>query len=150
MKISIGADHKGYAYKEMVKAILEHKGYFINDRGAFSEESSDYPDYALSVGKDVISEIADYGILICWTGIGMAMAANKIKGIRAGLALDTEMAELARSHNDANVLVLAAKYTPLESLGEIVDKFLTTAFEGGRHQRRLDKIKKYEDDTHVR
>ena len=146
MKISLGADHKGYAYKEMVKAMLAHRGYFINDHGAFSEESTDYPEYALRVGRDVVSEIADYGILICWTGNGMAIAANKIKGVRAALAFSGEMAELARSHNDANVLVLAAKYTPLESLGEIVDKFLSTPFDGGRHQRRLDIIKKYEDE----
>jgi ribose 5-phosphate isomerase B len=146
MKIALGADHKGYAYKELVKSILTHKGYDISDHGAFSEESTDYPDYAEAVAKEVNAEIADYGILICWTGCGMSIAANKIKGTRAGLALTAEMAELMRSHNNANILVLAAKYTPLEGLGEIVDTFLTTPFDGGRHQRRLDKIKKFEDE----
>jgi ribose 5-phosphate isomerase B len=146
MKIAIGSDHKGYAYKELVKSLLAQKGHDINDHGAFSEESTDYPDYALSVAGEVKEEIADYGILICWTGNGMAIAANKIRGIRAGLALNPEMAELARSHNDANVLVLAAKYTPLEDLGEITERFLSTDFDGGRHQRRIDKIKKYEDE----
>jgi ribose 5-phosphate isomerase B len=145
MKIALGADHKGYAYKELVKSILSRKGHYINDHGAFSEESTDYPDYALAVSEEVVSKIVDYGILICWTGNGMAIAANKIKGIRAGLALNPEMAELTRSHNNANVLVIAAKYTPLECLGEIVDSFLSTEFDGGeRHQRRLNKIKNFE------
>jgi ribose 5-phosphate isomerase B len=146
MKISLGADHKGYAYKELVKSILTRKGIYINDRGAFSEESSDYPDYALAVSEDIASKKVDYGILVCWTGNGMAIAANKIKGIRAALAFNPEMAELARSHNNANVLVLAAKYTPLECLGEIVDSFLSTEFDRGeRHQRRLNKISRFED-----
>jgi ribose 5-phosphate isomerase B len=146
MKIAIGADHRGYAYKELVKAILAKKGYDINDHGAFSEESTDYPDFAYSVAAEVKSGIADFGILICWTGNGMAIAANKIKGVRAGIALHAEMAELARTHNDANILVLPAKYTPIEGLGQIVDAFLLTEFDGGRHQRRLDKIKKFEDE----
>lgn len=146
MKIALGSDHKGYAYKELVKSILTQKGHDVYDHGSISEESTDYPDYALRVAEDVKEQIVDYGVLICWTGNGMAIAANKIKGIRAGLALNPEMAELMRSHNNANVLVLAAKYTPLECLGEAVDRFLSTHFDGGRHQRRIDKIKKYEDE----
>jgi ribose 5-phosphate isomerase B len=145
MKIALGADHKGYAYKELVKSILSKRGHYVNDHGAFSEESTDYPDYARKVADEVVSKIVDFGVLICWTGNGMAIAANKIKGIRAGLALNPEMAELTRLHNDANVLVIAAKYTPLECLGEIVDSFLSTKFDGGRHERRLNKIKNFED-----
>jgi ribose 5-phosphate isomerase B len=146
MKVALGADHKGYAYKELIKSILSKKGYFVNDHGTFSEKRTDYPDYALAVANEVNSKFADFGILICWTGNGMAIAANKIKGIRAAIAVNPEMSELARSHNNINVLVLAAKYTPLECLGEIVDRFLSTDFDGGRHQRRLNKIKKYEDE----
>jgi ribose 5-phosphate isomerase B len=146
MKVALGADHKGYAYKELIKSILSRKGCYVNDHGTTSEESTDYTDYALAVASEVNSGIADFGILICWTGNGMAIAANKIKGIRAALAINPEMAELARSHNNANVLTIAAKYTPLEYLGEIVDRFLSTEFDGGRHQRRIDKIKKYEDE----
>lgn len=146
MKIALGADHKGYAYKVLVKSILTQRGHYVNDHGAFSEESVDYPDYARAVADDVLAKIADFGILICWTGNGMAIAANKIKGIRAGLALNPEMAELTRAHNDANVLVIAAKYTPLEYLGDIVDSFLSTKFDGGRHERRLNKIRKFEDE----
>lgn len=144
MKISLGADHKGYAYKVLIKTILLQKGYDISDHGAFTEESTDYPDYAEAVARDVNLQNAEFGILICWTGAGMSIAANKIKGIRAALALTPEMAELMRSHNNANILVLAAKYTPLEGLGEIIDTFLKTPFDGGRHQRRLDKIQKFE------
>jgi len=147
MKIALGADHKGYTYKELIKSILRKKGYDISDHGCFSEESTDYPDYAQAVASEVVSQVADFGVLICWTGAGMTIAANKIKGVRAALALTPEMAELMRSHNNANILTLAAKYTPMESLGEIIDTFLKTEFDGGRHQRRLDKIKKFEDET---
>jgi ribose 5-phosphate isomerase B len=147
MKIALGADHKGFAYKQLIKTILTQKGYDISDHGAYSEESTDYPDYAQAVARDVNMEKAEFGILICWTGAGMSIAANKINGIRAALALTPEMAELMRSHNNANILVLAAKYTPLEGLGEIIDTFLSTDFDGGRHQRRLDKIKKFEEET---
>ncbi len=145
MKIALGADHKGFAYKEIVKSHLVAKGVPVIDFGTFSEDSTDYSDYALKAASEVASGKADLGILICWTGNGMAIAANKVKGVRAGLAVDAEMAQLTRAHNDANVLVLSGKYTPEGQLLNIVDTFLSTAFEGGRHQRRLDKIKKYED-----
>ncbi len=145
MKIALGADHKGLGYKNIITAYLLDKGIEVTDFGAFSEESTDYPDYGLKAGQEVSSGKADFGILVCWTGNGMAIAANKVKGIRAGLALNVEMAELTRAHNDANMLVVSGKYTPAELLNEIVDKFLATAFDGGRHQRRVDKIKKHED-----
>ncbi len=147
MKIALGADHKGFAFKEKIKTHLIARSIPVTDFGTFSEESTDYSDYGLKAASDVISGNADRGILICWTGNGMAIAANKVKGIRAGLATDHEMARLTRAHNDANVLVLSGKYTPEDQLLEIVDTFLSTPFEGGRHQRRLDKIKKYEDDS---
>ncbi len=145
MKVALGADHKGLPYKNLVKAHLIGKGIEVADFGTFTEDSTDYPDYALNAAGEVASKKADYGILVCWTGNGMAIAANKVKGVRAGLALNTEMAELTRAHNDANVLVLSGKYTPEDKLAEIVDKFISTKFEGGRHQRRVEKIDKFED-----
>ena len=145
MKIALGADHRGLSYKNIIKAHLLGNGVEVVDFGTFSEESTDYPDYGLKAGEEVSSGKADFAILVCWTGNGMAIAANKVKGVRAGLALNVEMAELTRAHNDANVLVVSGKYTPAELLNEIVDKFLATSFDGGRHQRRVDKIKKHED-----
>jgi len=145
MKIALGADHKGLSHKDAVKAYLISKGIEVTDFGTFSEESTDYPDYGIKAAREVAKGKADYGIVICWTGNGMAIAANKVKGIRAGLALSVEMAQLTKSHNNANVLVLSGKYTPAEQLEGIVDTFLATKFEGGRHQRRLDKISKEED-----
>lgn len=147
MKIALGADHKGFAYKNLVKSFLQKKSIDVTDFGTFSQESTDYSDYALQAAREVSSGKADLGILVCWTGNGMAIASNKVKGIRAALALNPEMAALARSHNDANILVLSGKYTPEPQLEDIVDRFLSTQFEAGRHQRRLDKIKKYEDEN---
>ena len=147
MKIALGADHKGLNYKNIIKAHLLDNGVEVVDFGTFSEDSTDYPDYGLKAGEEVSSGKADFGILVCWTGNGMAITANKVKGVRAGLALNVEMAELTRAHNDANVLVVSGKYTPAELLNEIVDKFLATNFDGGRHQRRIDKIKKHEDQN---
>ena len=146
MKIALGADHKGLPYKNLIKAHLIKKDIEVTDFGTFTEDSTDYPSYAIQAARDVASQKADYGILICWTGNGMAIAANKVKGIRAGLALNPEMAELTRAHNDANVLVLSGKYTPEKDVKDIVDKFLSTKFEGGRHQRRLDKIERFEEE----
>jgi ribose 5-phosphate isomerase B len=147
MKIVLGADHRGLEYKNAIKSHLLDKGVEVIDFGPFSEESTDYPDYGFKAGEEVSSGKADFGILVCWTGNGMAIAANKVRGVRAGLALNVEMAELTRAHNDANVLVVSGKYTPAESLNEIVDKFLATGFDGGRHKRRIDKIKKHEDQN---
>jgi ribose 5-phosphate isomerase B len=147
MKIALGADHKGFAHKNIVKSFLLRKGIDVTDFGAFSEESTDYSDYALQAAREIASGKADLGVLVCWTGNGMAIASNKVRGIRAALVLNPEMAQLARSHNNANILVLSGKYTPEAQLNDIVERFLSTPFEGGRHQRRLDKIKKYEDDN---
>lgn len=141
MKIAVGADHKGYLYKERVKALLEKWGYTVLDMGTNSEESVDYPDFGLKVAHAVADAKADLGVNICWTGNGMAITSNKVKGIRAGLALNAEMARLTRLHNDANVLVLSGKFTPENELESILKMFLDTPFEGGRHVARLNKIK---------
>ncbi len=141
MKIAIGADHAGYEFKDKVKALLEDGGHVVTDMGTHSKESCDYPDFGLKVAQAVADGDVDYGVNVCWTGNGMAIAANKIKGIRAGIALSVEMAELTRSHNDANVLVMSGKYTTDDQIEPILTAFLTTDFEGGRHIRRLDKIR---------
>ena len=141
MKIAVGADHKGYLFKERVKALLEKWGHSVIDMGTTSEESVDYPDFGLKVAHAVADAKADYGVNICWTGNGMAITSNKVKGVRAGLALNTEMSRLTRLHNDANVLVLAGKFTPENELESILKTFLDTPFEGGRHVARLNKIK---------
>ncbi|MDH4222778.1 MAG: ribose 5-phosphate isomerase B [candidate division Zixibacteria bacterium] len=140
MKIALGADHKGFQYKNKIKIFLQEKGFELKDFGTFSEESVDYPDYGFKVARAVAKSEADRGILVCWTGIGMCIAANKIKGIRASLCLHEEMAKLTRAHNDSNVLCLSAKFTSEDKLSKIVEVWLNTPFEGGRHQRRLDKI----------
>jgi ribose 5-phosphate isomerase B len=140
MKIALGSDHRGYRYKEIIKGILNNKGIDFDDFGAFSEEAADYPDFGRKVALSVASGTADYGILICGTGNGMMMVANKIKGIRAGLAVNAEMARLTRAHNNANVLVLSELFTPEKDLEEIIDSFLKTTFEGGRHARRVSKF----------
>ena len=140
MKIAMGADHKGYPLKEKVKAQLIKLGYEITDFGTNSEDSVDYPDFGLKVAHAVADGKVDYGINICWTGNGMNIAANKVKGVRSGLCLNVEMARLAREHNDANVLSLAAKYTPDDDGLLIVEKFLTSVFTRGRHLLRLEKI----------
>lgn len=140
MKIALGSDHRGYRYKEIIKGILNKKGIDFEDFGTHSEESADYPDYGKKAAQSVASKQADLGILICGTGNGMAMVANKTKGIRAGLAVNAEMARLTRAHNDANMLILSEMYTPEAELGQIVTNFINTAFEGGRHARRVAKI----------
>ena len=141
MKIALGADHKGYLFKERVKALLEKWGYTVLDMGTHSEESVDYPDFGLKVAHAVADGKADFGVNVCWTGNGMAITSNKVKGIRAGMALNTEMARLTRLHNDANILVLAGKYTPENDLESILKLFIDTPFEAGRHVARLNKIK---------
>ncbi|MBD3218953.1 MAG: ribose 5-phosphate isomerase B [candidate division Zixibacteria bacterium] len=140
MKIALGADHKGYPLKEQIKRFLIERHDEVLDFGTDSEESCDFPDFGLKVAHAVADGQADYGINICWTGNGMIMAANKVKGVRAGLCMNAEMAELTRLHNDANVLSLASKYVPDVDALEIVETFLTTDFEGGRHIQRLKKI----------
>lgn len=140
MKIAIGSDHGGYALKEAVKAHLVQNGIEVEDCGTYSTDSCDYPDFAVPVCRAVTGKTADFGILICSTGIGISMAANKVRGIRAALCGDCYSAKYTRLHNDANVLCMGALVTGQGLALEIVDRFLSTSFEGGRHQRRVDKV----------
>jgi len=145
VKISIGSDHAGFALKEHVVKYLKSKGIEVLDVGTHSEESVDYPVFAEKVSKDVIGGKADYGILICGTGLGMSISANKFKGIYATLCLYPTMAKYARLHNNANVLVMAGRLMGPTLAEETVDAFLETEFSGGRHQRRIDEIKEFEN-----
>jgi ribose 5-phosphate isomerase B len=140
MKISLGADHAGFALKEELKRYLAEKGVAVDDRGTHSAESVDYPDFAQQVGQQVSSKQADCGILVCGSGIGMAIAANKVTGVRAANVTSAEAARLSREHNDANVLTLGARLIDAQTAREIVDAWLNTTFAAGRHQRRVDKI----------
>jgi ribose 5-phosphate isomerase B len=126
--------------KEQVKAYLEAGGHDVTDAGPSAEEPVDYPVYAGAVARAVARGDADFGVLVCGTGLGMAIAANKVRGVRAVQVTDPEFARMARLHNDANVLALAGRYTGLPTAERILDTFLGTAFEGGRHQRRVDMI----------
>ncbi|MCK5620011.1 MAG: ribose 5-phosphate isomerase B [Candidatus Krumholzibacteria bacterium] len=144
MKIALGSDHNGVEFKQLLVEHLETAGYEVVDAGPQGEESVDYPDFAFSTAEMVSNHEADRGILICGSGIGMSMAANKVNGIRAALCFTPESAALTRQHNDANVLALAGWQSEASDVLEIVDKFLTTEFEGGRHARRVDKITSYE------
>jgi ribose 5-phosphate isomerase B len=138
--IPIGADHAGFILKGKIIQFLESKGYQVKDFGCFSEESIDYPDFAHPVAEMVEQNTGMLGILICGSGNGINMTANKHKGIRSALCWNKEIAELARQHNDANIIALPARFISEEEALDIVDTFLGTAFEGGRHQRRVDKI----------
>ncbi|MGL5000262.1 MAG: ribose 5-phosphate isomerase B [Cetobacterium sp.] len=140
MKIALGADHGGFALKEIVKNHLEAKGFEVLDKGSYSTDSVDYPTFAKSVAKSILEAEADFGILICGTGIGISIAANRFKGIRAALCSNTTMAKLTRQHNDANILALGARMTGDILALEIVDQFLETEFEGGRHLTRIEAI----------
>ena len=139
MKIAIGCDHRGFAVKQAVIKQLQGMNIEVKDFGTYSEESCDYPDYAEKVTKSVAAKENDLGILVCDTGIGMSIAANKVNGIRAALCCSAFYAERARLHNNANVLCIAGHEGAEHAVG-IVSAFLQTSFEGGRHQRRLDKI----------
>lgn len=139
-KIAIGSDHTGYRIKEVLKEILIDNGFNIVDVGTSSEDSCDYPDYAKAVAVNVNDDSVDFGIIVDATGIPSAITANKIKGIRAATCYNEFSAWSARAHNDANILVVGAKTLGEETIKSILNKFMDTNFEGGRHQRRLDKI----------
>jgi ribose 5-phosphate isomerase B len=145
-RIAIGCDHRGLALKELIMPILQNAGHSYQDFGCYSTEPVDYPDIAQKVGEAVASGNFDQGILICNTGVGISIAANKIKGIRAALCCDVLAAQRARQHNDANVLCLRGENIDTESALEIVKTFLATDFEGGRHLRRVNKIRALEGD----
>lgn len=140
MKIAIGSDHAGFTLKEDIKQYLRKKRYVLTDFGAFSEESVDYPVFAQKVAKALASKKAVKGILICGSGIGMSMAANKIKGVRAASCESIYTAKMSRKHNDANVLCIGSRILSKKKALQIVDAWLRTEFEGGRHLRRVKKI----------
>lgn len=140
MRIALGSDHAGFGLKEQVAVWLADAGHAATDLGTHDGASCDYPDIAAAVGRAVASGEADAGVLVCGTGLGMAIAANKIAGVRAVQVMDAELAAMARRHNDANVLTLAGRYIGTSRAESILTAFLGTPFEGGRHQRRVDKI----------
>jgi len=141
MKISIGCDHAGFLLKEKIKAHLISTGHEVKDFGAYSEERVDYPDFAHAVAISVEKKEAIYGVLICGSGNGIAMAANKHAGIRAAVCWNAEIAQLARAHNDANIISLPARFINDAEATKAIDIFLTEKFEGGRHAGRVEKIK---------
>ena len=140
MKIAIASDHGGYRLKEAVKKYLEERGIEVLDLGTDSEESVDYPAFGKACGQAVTCKKADRGIVCCGTGIGISIAANKVKGVRCALCSDVHMAEMSRKHNDANMLAMGGRTTDEKTAIEITKAWLDTEFEGGRHQRRVDMI----------
>lgn len=144
MRIALGADHAGYELKDRIKSYLAEKGVTVTDEGTMNGDSVDYPDYARKVAEDVVAGKVDTGILVCGTGIGMAMAANKVHGIRAAAANTEFEAQMAREHNDANILTVGARVIDENAAERIVDIWLNTQFAGGRHQKRVDKIMEIE------
>ncbi|MBI3949866.1 MAG: ribose 5-phosphate isomerase B [Acidobacteria bacterium] len=145
MKIAIGSDHAGYEVKETVKQILDEMGLEYEDFGTYSAESVDYPDFAGRVAEAVAQGQAVRGLLVCGSGIGMSIVANKFPGVRAAVCHNVETARLSREHNDANVLAIGARTTPIKTINEMVRTFFNTEFVGGRHTRRLEKIEELED-----
>ena len=140
MKLSIGSDHGGFAYKEHIKAYLEAKGHEVVDCGCPSTDSCDYPLFGRAAAQAVADGTCDMGIVICTSGIGISISANKVAGVRCALCTDPYMAEMTRRHNDANMLAMGAGIVGLNLAERMVDAFLATQFEGGRHQRRADLI----------
>jgi ribose 5-phosphate isomerase B len=149
MKIAVGADHKGFRLKRDIRGFLESQGHEVIDFGTDSDASVDYPEFAQAAAKAVASGQADLGLVFCWTGTGMAIAANKLAGIRSAVALNTDMAQLARQHNDVNVLSIPSKYVEPEQARAMVQSWLEARFEGGRHARRLAKLETREEASHA-
>ena len=145
MKIAIGCDHGGLEHKDAIKAHLEGLGYTVVDSGIFVQESVDYPNIAVKVCSDITSKNCELGILVCGTGIGMSIAANKVKGIRAAACSEHFSAKYTRLHNDSNVLCLGGRVIGVGTAIELAEIFVTTEFEGGRHQRRVDMISAIEN-----
>ena len=146
MKISVASDHAGYQLKAAVKAHLTAAGHEVVDFGTDSTESTDYPDYAAPAARAVASDEVEKGVLVCGSGQGMVMTANKVRGVRAALAWLPEVARLSRQHNDSNVLALPARFTSIDAALEIVDAWLDAEFEGGRHVARVEKMMKAEEE----
>ena len=145
--IVIGSDHGGFKLKEEIKRYLEEKGIIYEDKGCFSEESIDYPNIAKKVAEDISNKKADVGILICRSGVGMSIAANKFKGVRCALCYNEQIAKFARMHNNANVMTLGADYVSVNDAICIVRQFLATDFEGGRHEARVNLISEIENEN---
>ena len=145
MRIAIASDHAGFALKQTLRDRLAAEGHEVNDFGTQSTESTDFPDYASLVAHEVADGRADRGVLVCSTGIGMSITANKVNGVRAALVTNDEAARLTREHNDANVIAFGAKFTDAAAAETMLDTFLDTAFEGGRHARRVAKIAQIEE-----
>ncbi|PKK96327.1 MAG: ribose 5-phosphate isomerase B [Tenericutes bacterium HGW-Tenericutes-3] len=145
MKIAIGSDHGGFELKEQIKTYLEEKSVDVVDFGTDSKDAVDYPDYGKKVGLAVTKQDFDFGIVLCGTGIGISISANKVKGVRAALVYDELTGRLAKEHNNANVIALGGRTTSYENATKIVDAFMSASYEP-RHQKRLDKIKKIEEN----
>ena len=139
-KIAIGADHAGFEYKELLKKWLEKNGYPVRDFGTFNTDSVDYPDFAHPVASAVEKKEFSLGVLICGSANGVAITANKHQGVRAAVSWNEEVAELARHHNNANIVCIPARFVTYEDAEKILDRFLHASFEGGRHERRVEKI----------
>jgi ribose 5-phosphate isomerase B len=140
MKIAIGSDHAGFNNKEAIKDHIQQTGHDVDDLGTFTEASCDYPDYAHAVANAVEEGKADFGVLVCGSANGVAITANKHAGIRAAICWEKEIAVLARAHNNANIICIPARFVSTDAALEMVDTFLSTPFEGGRHQTRVGKI----------
>ncbi len=140
MKIAIGSDHGGYDLKEQLKYYLIKNGYEVNDVGTYSKDSCHYPEFAIKCAKQVSEGVCQFGVIVCTTGEGVTMAANKVKGVRAGLAYNVDVARLMREHNDANVMTLGAKFTTFKEASERLDAFLSAKFLEGRHAIRVQMI----------
>ncbi len=145
MKIAIGCDHGGLELKDKTVEFLKSQEYQVEDMGTYTKDSCDYPEFGQAVAEAVACGKVDRGIVICTTGIGISISANKVKGVRCALCSNEDSAKFTRYHNDANCLAMGAKYTSEEEMKKIVTAFLTSQFEGGRHQRRVDKITAIED-----
>ena len=140
MKLAVASDHAGFEMKEKVRKHLEAEGHSVEDLGCYDSESCDYPDYAKKLCEALLNDIIERGVLVCGTGLGMSYAANRYKGIRAALCLNPQMAEMARAHNDANVLVLGARLIDFPAARDIINVWIETPFDGGRHLRRIQKL----------
>ena len=149
-KIIIGSDHGGFTLKTKITNHLQANGYEVLDIGTFSEESCDYPDIAYTVSEKISSGEFNRGILICKTGIGVSICANKSKGVRAALCTSVNQAKMSRKHNDSNVLALSAQFCSKENSIQICDEWLNTNFEGGRHKKRINKISEFENRKNVK
>jgi len=146
MKIAIGADHAGFELKNQLGAALRNSGHEVCDFGTNSAEYTDYPDYARQVAKAVAAGTAERGLLVCGSGVGMSIAANKVRGVRAALGVNIEEVRLSRAHNDANVLTMGARFIEPALANDLVKAFLETPFEGGRHERRVSKLSQMENE----